>query len=149
MSYTTEELIAVFRLTIPAMDSTVVSDTELESDIEVYSEYVSEKRFRTLYPKALSFFIAHMRTLNDMIAVAVADGSGAGDATFSAGTLISEKEGDLARGYSSGSSSDSDGSDSESLLRKTMYGRMFLQLRDMVIVPVTMRKTAGGWWRNW
>lgn len=142
--YTTAQLIEVFRLTIPAMPASVVSDAELESDIEIYRDYVSEKRFGKLFPKALSYFIAHMRTLNGMIADAVAGGSGAGDPIFSAGTLTSEKEGDLQRGYSSSSGADADDSDSESLLKKTMYGRLFLQLRDMVIVPVTVRATAGG-----
>ena len=70
--YSTQELIAVFRLTIPAMAD--VTDAELTSDIEIYRDYVSEKRFGKLFPKALAYFIAHMRTLNDMIANAVADG---------------------------------------------------------------------------
>ena len=70
--YATEQLIEVFRLTVPAMAE--VTDEELTSDIEVYRDYVSEKRFGKLFPKALSYFIAHMRTLNDMIANAVEDG---------------------------------------------------------------------------
>ena len=142
--YSTQELIEVFRLTIPAMAD--VSDAELISDIEIYKEYVSEKRFGKLYPKALSYFIAHMRTLNDMITAAVESGGNAGDPTFTAGALIREKEGDLERGYGISSSS-ADDSDSEALLKKTIYGQMFLQLRAMVIVPVTIRQGGGcyGW----
>ena len=141
MAWSTAELIKEFRLTIPAMPADVVSDEELASDIEVYRYYVSEKRFKRLFPKALAYFIAHMRTLNDMIANAVASGSNAGDPVLNAGALTSEREGDLARGYSSGGSDSSSGSssDSDEVLKKTMYGKLFLQLRAMVICSVTVR----------
>lgn len=142
--YTTEQLIAEFRLTVPAMAD--VTDEELTSDIEIYRDYVSEKRFGKLFPKALSYFIAHMRTLNDMIANAVADG-GVADANVATGALIREKEGDLERAYADPSSSGSGDTESEALLKKTLYGQMFLQLRAMVIVPVTIRRGGGccGW----
>lgn len=140
MVWTTDELIKVFRLTIPAMPASVVSDAELASDIEIYRCYVSEKRFKKLFPKALAYFVAHMRTLNDMIASAVASGSTAGDAVLNAGALTSEREGDLAWGYSSGGSSSGGGnSDSDSILMKTLYGKLFLQLRNMIVVGATVR----------
>ena len=142
--YTTAELIAVFRLTIPAMAD--VTDAELTSDIEIYRDYVSEKRFGKLFPKALAYFIAHMRTLNDMIANAVADG-GVADANVATGALIREKEGDLERAYADPSASGSGDTESEALLKKTLYGQMFLQLRAMVIVPVTIRQGGYHGWR--
>lgn len=134
--YSTDDLIKTFRLTIPAMAD--VTDEELTSDIEIYRDYVSEKRFGKLFSKALSYFIAHMRTLNTMIADAVGGGGNAGDEHLTAGALISEREGDLSRGY--GSNSNGDTSNSDELLKKTLYGQLFLQLRSMVIVPVTVRK---------
>lgn len=142
--YTTQELIAVFRLTVPAM--TEVTDEELTSDIETYRGYVSEKRFGKLFPKALSYFIAHMRTLNDMIANAVA-GGGVADGSVAPGALIREKEGDLERAYADASSSSSGDTESEALLKKTLYGQQFLMLRAMAIVPVTIRRDGGccGW----
>jgi hypothetical protein len=140
--YTTQELIAVFRLTIPAMAD--VTDAELASDIEIYRDYISERRFGKLFPKALSYFIAHMRTLNDMIAAAVADGGTAGDPSFTAGSLTREKEGDLERSYGSTNTSGSGDTESEALLKKTIYGQLFLQLRAMCIIPVTVRKGVGG-----
>jgi hypothetical protein len=142
--YSTQELIAVFRLTIPAMAD--VTDAELTSDIEIYRDYVSEKRFGKLFPKALAYFIAHMRTLNDMIANAVADG-GVADANVATGALIREKEGDLERAYADPSASGSGDTESEALLKKTLYGQMFLQLRAMVIVPVTIRQGGYHGWR--
>ena len=142
--YTTAELIAVFRLTIPAMAD--VTDAELTSDIEIYRDYVSEKRFGKLFPKALAYFIAHMRTLNDMIANAVADG-GVADANVATGALIREKEGDLERAYADPSASGSGDTESEALLKKTLYGQLFLQLRAMVIVPVTIRQGGYHGWR--
>ena len=77
---TTAEIIACFRLTVPAMSD--VTDVELASDIDIYRYYVSEKVFGRLYGKALCYFIAHMRTLNDMIVGAVAAGSNAGFTTL-------------------------------------------------------------------
>ena len=142
--YTTQELIAVFRLTVPAMAE--VTDEELTSDIEIYRGYVSEKRFGKLFPKALSYFIAHMRTLNDMIANAVADG-GVADGNVATGALIREKEGDLERAYADTSTSGSGDTEAEALLKKTVYGQQFLMLRAMAIVPVTIRRGGGccGW----
>lgn len=142
--YSTQELIAVFRLTIPAMAD--VTDAELINDIGVYRDYVSEKRFGKLFPKALSYFIAHMRTLNTMIANAVA-GGGVADGNVTTGALIREKEGDLERSYADPSASGSGGTDVEALLKKTLYGQQFLMLRAMAIVPVTIRRGGGccGW----
>ena len=142
--YSTQELIAVFRLTIPAMAD--VTDAELTSDIEIYRDYVSEKRFGKLFPKALAYFIAHMRTLNDMIANAVADG-GVADANVTTGALIREKEGDLERAYADVSSSGSGDTEAEALLKKTVYGQQFLMLRAMAIVPVTIRQGGYHGWR--
>lgn len=138
--YTTQELIAVFRLTVPAMAE--VTDEELISDIGAYRDYVSEKRFGKLFPKALSYFIAHMRTLNDMIVNAVA-GGGVADGNVTTGALIREKEGDLERSYADPSASGSSDTDVEALLKKTVYGQQFLMLRAMVIVPVTIRRGGG------
>ena len=142
--YTPAELIEVFRLTIPAMAE--VTDEELTSDIEIYRDYVSEKRFGKLFPKALSYFIAHMRTLNTMVANAVA-GGGVADSNVTTGALIREKEGDLERSYADPSASGSSDTDVEALLKKTVYGQQFLMLRAMVIVPVTIRRGGGccGW----
>lgn len=134
--YTTEQIIAEFRLTIPVMAD--VTDDELASDIDIYSDYVSEKRFGKLYPKALSYFIAHMRTLNAMIA----DATSAGDASLTAGLVTHEKEGDLERSYSAASTSTSD---ADAMLKRTLYGQAFLQLRAMVIVPVTVRRRGNGY----
>ena len=143
--YSTQELIEVFRLTIPAMAD--VTDAELTSDIEIYRDYVSEKRFGKLFPKALAYFIAHMRVLNAMIANAVAGGGGVADGGVATGALIREKEGDLERSYADPSASGSGDTESEALLKKTLYGQLFLQLRAMAIVPVTIRRGGGccGW----
>lgn len=142
--YTTAQLIEIFRRTVPAMAE--VTDEELTSDIGAYRDYVSEKRFGKLFPKALAYFIAHMRTLNDMIANAVA-GGGVADGSVAPGALIREKEGDLERAYTDASSSGSGDTESEALLKKTLYGQQFLMLRAMAIAPVTIRRGGGccGW----
>ena len=131
-------------MTVPAMAE--VTDEELTSDIGAYREYVSEKRFGTLFPKALSYFISHMRTLNTMIANTVVSG-GVADGSVAPGALIREKEGDLERSYADPSASGSRDTDVEALLKKTVYGQQFLMLRAMIIVPVTIRRGGGccGW----
>lgn len=134
MSWTTEELIEVFRLTIPAMAD--VTDEELESDIELYSDLVSERVFGRIYPKALSYFIAHMRTLNIDIATA----GSASDTSLITGAISSEREGDLQRSYATPTTSVSA---YDSMLRKTLYGQLFLQLRDMVALSATVRIGGG------
>lgn len=138
MAWTTEELIAVFRVTVPALSD--VTDAQLTLDFSVYGDYVSEGRFGKLYPKALCYFVAHMITLNQMIESKSTDG-GAGNVNLVAGGLTSEKEGQLARGYSSTVSASTGAGDE--LLKKTLYGQLFLQLRDMVIVAPTIR--TGRW----
>lgn len=136
MAWTTEELTQVFRLTVPALSD--VTDEQLALDFGVYGDYVSEGRFGKLYPKALCYFVAHMITLNHMIANA---GGNAGNVNLVAGGLISEKEDKLARGYANVASSGTSASDE--ILKKTLYGQLFLQLRDMVIVSPTIR--TGRW----
>ena len=136
MAWTTEELIRIFRLTIPAIPADVVSDEALERDIECYSDYVSERVFGKLYPKALSYFIAHMRTLNGEIETA----GSAADSSLVSGALTSEKEGDLQRSYAAPTGNSSS---YEAILSKTMYGQLFLQLRSMCALPVTVRIGGG------
>lgn len=137
MTWETAELINAFRLTVPAM--TDVTDAELESDIESYRDYISEKVFGRLFPKALAYFIAHMRTINGMIGSAVSTGGNAGNPNLTVGSITSAKEGDLQLTFSAGSSS-SGGSDSDKLLKKTLYGQMFLQLKEMVVVTGLVRR---------
>lgn len=135
---TPQEILAVFRLTIPAM--TDVSDAEILSDIEIYGVYLNKRAFGVLYPKALSYFIAHMRTLNDMILA-----RGADDPSFNTGSLTSEKEGDLERGYAALSASASN--EGNAILMKTVYGQLYLQLRRMAIIPATIRSGCYGSYR--
>lgn len=139
MAWTTEELTNIFWATIPELS--VVTEEELALDFSIYSDYVSERAFGKLYPKALCYFVAHMITLNRMIASKSTDG-GAGNVNLVAGGLTSEKEGQLARGYSSTVSASTGAGDE--LLKKTLYGQLFLQLRDMVIVAPTIR--TGRWY---
>ena len=137
MAWGTAGLINTFRLTVPAMAD--VTDAELTSDIEAYRDYISEKVFGRLFPKALAYFIAHMRTINGMIGSVVSTGGNAGNPNLTVGAVTSAKEGDLQLTFSAGSSS-SGGSDSDELLKKTLYGQMFLQLKEMVVVTGLVRR---------
>lgn len=134
MAWARDKLLKEFRLTIPAMSS--ITDEEVLSDIESYQDTISERVFGKKYPKALAYFIAHMRTMQTKIFDADGD---AADPSVTAGILISEKEGDLQRGYAAASSGGGD-SDADTFFKKSLYGQMFLFLRDTVVVGVAIRK---------
>ena len=134
MAWAVDKLLKEFRLTIPAMSS--ITDEEVLSDIESYQNTISERVFGKKYPKALAYFIAHMRTMQTKILNADGD---AASPTLTAGNLISEKEGDLQRGYAASSSNGAD-SNADTFLKKSMYGQMLLFLRDTVVVGATIRR---------
>lgn len=116
---------------------TIAKEFEEKTDEEVLSVFsyvydlVSEKRFGARAVRAVALLMAHQLTLEEMIGT---DGA-AGGAVTSSG-VTSEKEGDLSRSYGAVSSS---GSDFDSCLKKTAYGQMFLALRAMCVIPVSIR----------
>jgi hypothetical protein len=88
----------------------------VDSFIALGANYVSESKFGTRYDHALCLFVCHMLTL--------ANRRGAG------GSVVSEKAGDLQRGYSSPPTD-------KELLLSTSYGQLFVQLRrTQVITPL-------------
>ena len=133
---TTVELIRAFRLTVPLFSD--VTDEELTSDIEAYSDYVSEKTFGKLYPKALAFFVAHMRILQQSL-IHSSEVNGSLLVDLHDGVIVREKEGDLELQYDVSAIDNSSSGVANELLKKTLYGKLFLQLRAMVLVPATVR----------
>lgn len=91
---------------------------------------VSKTAFGDSYKLALSYFIAHILTLQSVVSV-----QGATSPTVTQGSVQSEKEGDLQISYGSSSSVSS----GDELLNKTFYGRLFLLLRRQSIFPAMTR----------
>ena len=119
-------ILETFRIVAPEFAE--VPDEIVLANIEIYSDMVSKKNFGKFYERAVAFFTAHNMALANLVAVEGSSGS-----SITAGAVIREKEGDLERQYSETTSR-------EDLLDKTVYGRNYLMLSMMCIVPVTIRK---------
>lgn len=122
-----DEVLKVFRVIAPEFSE--MTDEEVTEMLELFSPMVSKKTFGTKYNLALAYFVAHILALNGVYASvqgSSTDGSVAG--------IKREKEGDLEREYAI-----PDASDYMSLLYKTYYGRMYLQLMKMCAIGIKTR----------
>lgn len=95
---------------------------------------ISESKFGDLYPQALVYLTAHRMAYQNLIAE---DGSSSG--AVIAGSVISEKEGDLQRSYGSAGSGASGSGSGADAYDKTAYGILFKQIRDMRILAAATR----------
>lgn len=122
-----DEVLKVFRVIAPEFNN--LTDEEVTAMLELFSPMVSKHTFGTKYNLALAYFVAHIIALNGVYATAQGsstDGSVAG--------VKREKEGDLEREYAI-----PDASDYMSLLYKTYYGRMYLQIMKMCAIGIKTR----------
>lgn len=122
-----DEVLKVFRVIAPEFNN--LTDEEVTAMLELFSPMVSKNTFGTKYNLALAYFVAHILALNGLYATAQGsstDGSVAG--------IKREKEGDLEREYAI-----PDASDYMSLLYKTYYGRMYLQIMKMCAIGIKTR----------
>ena len=127
------EILNLFRTLAPEFDIEKYPDSVIESRIEIYKDFCSKKRFGRFYTRAVALLVAHFLTLEKFVAE---DGAASGFIT--GGGLTGEKEGDLQRTFGAVSSSSSS-DNPDALFDKTVYGKMFLLLRKMCIVPATVR----------
>ena len=122
-----DEVLKVFRVIAPEFAN--LTDEEVTAMLELFSPMVSKNTFGTKYNLALAYFVAHIIALNGLYATAQGsstDGSVAG--------VKREKEGDLEREYAI-----PDASDYMSLLYKTYYGRMYLQIMKLCAIGIKTR----------
>lgn len=122
-----DEVLKVFRVIAPEFNN--LTDEEVTAMLELFSPMVSKNTFGTKYNLALAYFVAHIIALNGLYATAQGsstDGSVAG--------VKREKEGDLEREYAI-----PDASDYMSLLYKTYYGRMYLQIMKLCAIGIKTR----------
>lgn len=122
-----DEVLKVFRVIAPEFNN--LTDEEVTAMLELFSPMVSKNTFGTKYNLALAYLVAHIIALNGLYATAQGsstDGSVAG--------IKREKEGDLEREYAI-----PDASDYMSLLYKTYYGRMYLQIMKLCAIGIKTR----------
>lgn len=112
----------IFRLVAPELSN--VSDTDVNSMIELASLEISKKVYKTLYEKALAYYAAHILTLN----VLTGD-----DGVTSAYPIKSEKEGDLSRTYAVSDSS------SVGSYEATKYGKELKRLGKLNTISLVVR----------
>ena len=122
-----DDVLKVFRVIAP--EFTPMTDGEVMEVIEVYKGLVSKKTFGDKYNLALAYFIAHILSLNNVYTTTAGASSDA-----SVAGVKREKEGDLEREYAI-----PDASDYMSLLYKTYYGRMYLQIMKMCAIGIKTR----------
>lgn len=122
-----DDVLKVFRVIAPEFNN--LTDEEVTAMLELFAPMVSKNTFGTKYNLALAYFVAHILALNGVYATAQGsstDGSVAG--------VKREKEGDLEREYAI-----PDASDYMSLLYKTYYGRMYLQIMKLCAIGIKTR----------
>ena len=122
-----DDVLKVFRVIAPEFSN--LTDEEVTAMLELFAPMVSKNTFGAKYNLALAYFVAHILALNGVYATAQGsstDGSVAG--------IKREKEGDLEREYAI-----PDASDYMSLLYKTYYGRMYLQIMKMCAIGLKTR----------
>ena len=122
-----DDVLKVFRVIAPEFNN--LTDEEVTAMLELFSPMVSKHTFGTKYNLALAYFVAHIIALNGLYATAQGsstDGSVAG--------IKREREGDLEREYAI-----PDASDYMSLLYKTYYGRMYLQIMKLCAIGIKTR----------
>ena len=122
-----DDVLKVFRVIAPEFNN--LTDEEVTAMLELFAPMVSKNTFGTKYNLALAYLVAHIIALNGLYATAQGsstDGSVAG--------IKREKEGDLEREYAI-----PDASDYMSLLYKTYYGRMYLQIMKLCAIGIKTR----------
>lgn len=122
-----DDVLKVFRVIAPEFAN--LTDEEVTAMLELFAPMVSKHTFGTKYNLALSYFVAHILALNGLYATtqgSSTDGSVAG--------IKREREGDLEREYAI-----PDASDYMSLLYKTYYGRMYLQIMKLCAIGIKTR----------
>lgn len=122
---TLDEVLKAFRMA--AQEFKDKSDEDVTAMAEFYVDFISKKRFGKFYARALALLVAHEYALSS-----IASAYGSTSAALSGGAVRMEKEGDLQREYQV------EGQE-QSLYAKTVYGRKFMDLKKMCLVPVVTR----------
>lgn len=121
------------RALAPGLSS--VPDDTVQMMLDMAADMLSRRQFGRNFDRACLLLAAHYLTLWNRIGQ---EEGGAGSAALVSGAVVMEKEGDLQRQY--GSAGAEAFSASEIVLKKTLYGQMFLALQKRCVIPVVMRQ---------
>ena len=122
-----DAILSVFRVIAPEFAN--LTDEQVKTMIALAEGFVSKKTFGRKYDLAVAYLTAHFIALGNLYtqsAGSSTDGSVAG--------VKREREGDLEREYAI-----PDASDYMSLLYKTYYGRMYLQIMKLCAIGIKTR----------
>ena len=122
------DFVNVFRILVPEYKEK--TDEEILGMLEILSPHLSKKKLGSFYNEAASYLVAHHFSINTIICE-----NGSQGASLMAGAVISEKEGDLARTYADGGSSEQD----VDPLDKTFYGKKFKEILKKKIFSACTR----------
>lgn len=122
-----DAILAVFRVIAPEFSQ--MTDAQVKAIITLYQGFVSKKTFGEKYNLAVAYITAHMIALNKLYTTT----EGASTSS-SIADIKREKEGDLEREYAVPNTDDFN-----SLLQKTYYGMMYLQILKMCVISVKTR----------
>ena len=122
-----DDVLKVFRVIAPEFSE--MTDEEVTEMLELFAPMVSKKTFGDKYNLALAYFVAHIIALNNVYTTTAGASSDA-----SVAGVKREREGDLEREYAI-----PDASDYMSLLYKTYYGRMYLQIMKLCAIGIKTR----------
>ena len=122
-----DDVLKVFRVIAPEFAE--MTDEEVTEMLVLFAPMVSKKTFGTKYNLAMAYFVAHIISLNNVYTTTAGASSDA-----SVAGVKREKEGDLEREYAI-----PDASDYMSLLYKTYYGRMYLQIMKLCAIGIRTR----------
>ncbi len=124
--------VKLFRMLAP--DLANATDDMVLAMMGLCQPMINKERFGDLYGQALVYLVAHRLSLTNIIA-----SSGATSTELIAGNVVAEKEGDLARSFSSGGGNSTGTIGYVDNLDKTSYGLEFKRIRDMCIVTIATR----------
>jgi hypothetical protein len=122
-----DDVLKVFRVIAPEFSE--MTDEEVTEILELFAPMVSKNTFGVKYNLALAYFVAHIIALNGIYTTTAGASSDA-----SVAGVKREKEGDLEREYAI-----PDASDYMSLLYRTYYGRMYLQIMKLCAIGIKTR----------
>ena len=122
-----DDVLKVFRVIAPEFAE--MTDEEVTEMLELFAPMVSKHTFGNKYNLAVAYFVAHIISLNNVYTTTAGASSDA-----SVAGVKREKEGDLEREYAI-----PDASDYMSLLYKTYYGRMYLQIMKLCAIGIKTR----------
>ena len=122
-----DDVLKVFRVIAPEFSE--MTDEEVTAMLELFAPMVSKHTFGNKYNLALAYFVAHIISLNNVYTTTAGASSDA-----SVAGVKRDKEEDMEREYAI-----PDASDYMSLLYKTYYGRMYLQIMKLCAIGIKTR----------